>query len=341
MSTMRVALFGLLPLLGLACDQPRANPVPRIHVRPPALDLGTIDVPRDEPVEISFTIANRGTGALRLLRATASCGCTVLSWPKSTISPGEVVRVPVQVTPRPEPGQQRSLITLACNDPASSEIEVSVRWTARLPMRAEPAAIDFGSIGPDQSVMATLDVMLGQGFERERLELRCQDRYLTVRELDSSEAESRTVPEDASARRTIRIRLETDRHTGPRAATLAIRSHDGRFESRVPINWRVGPPVEVTPAAVFHSIPAGKRVPTRLLLRGLNKPVPSVSRIELDGHGVPFNAEGTDDPSGMMTSVRVDLQAGTVLGTETHELRIIFGTAGDDALTVPVTFIVE
>lgn len=68
-----------------------------------------------ETVDHTFTFTNTGTGPLLIQNARASCGCTVPSWPKEAIAPGEKGEIQVRFNTTGKLGNQRKTVTLTAN----------------------------------------------------------------------------------------------------------------------------------------------------------------------------------------------------------------------------------
>ena len=62
-----------------------------------------------------FTFTNSGKAPLIISKATASCGCTVPSWPKQPIAPGGKGQIQVQFDSANKPGIQNKVITITAN----------------------------------------------------------------------------------------------------------------------------------------------------------------------------------------------------------------------------------
>jgi hypothetical protein len=76
-------------------------------------DFGTIT--DGDVVEGTFTISNKGKTDLVITSAKATCGCTVPSWPKEAIKPGESADLSFTFNSRGKTGKQSKSITLQTN----------------------------------------------------------------------------------------------------------------------------------------------------------------------------------------------------------------------------------
>lgn len=90
-------------------------------------DFGTFS--KDDPiVKCSFPFRNTGTAPLVIHQAFASCGCTVPSYPKEPIKPGEegVIEVTYNGTDK-FPGAFRKTITIRSNTAGDEIIRLTIK----------------------------------------------------------------------------------------------------------------------------------------------------------------------------------------------------------------------
>ncbi|PHS52569.1 MAG: hypothetical protein COB01_07075 [Lutibacter sp.] len=76
-------------------------------------NFGTIN--EGEIIDGIFKITNAGKVDLIITNAKASCGCTVPSWPKNPIKPGESAELKFSFNSRGKPGKNNKSITLQTN----------------------------------------------------------------------------------------------------------------------------------------------------------------------------------------------------------------------------------
>lgn len=81
--------------------------------------FGTINA--GEKVQYIFRFTNTGDEPLLLTNARGSCGCTVPSWPKEPIEPGESGAIVVEFDSKGKSGPQTKQVTISANtDPEQS-----------------------------------------------------------------------------------------------------------------------------------------------------------------------------------------------------------------------------
>lgn len=86
-------------------------------------DFGMIE--EGEKVSYAYKFTNKGTAPLILTNAKGSCGCTVPSWPKEPIAPGETEEIVVTFDTKNKSGRQIKNITITSNStPAQTVIRI-------------------------------------------------------------------------------------------------------------------------------------------------------------------------------------------------------------------------
>jgi hypothetical protein len=73
------------------------------------------ELPEGPKVETEFNFTNTGTEPLIISNAKGSCGCTVPSWPKTPIAPGETGVIKVVYNTARRPCKFTKTITLTSN----------------------------------------------------------------------------------------------------------------------------------------------------------------------------------------------------------------------------------
>ena len=82
-------------------------------------DFGTIN--EGDIVEHTFTFTNTGKAPLVIVSAKGSCGCTVPTWPKEPVAPGETGEMLVKFNSSGKPNQQSKQVTITANTEAGTE----------------------------------------------------------------------------------------------------------------------------------------------------------------------------------------------------------------------------
>jgi|SRR5699024_3561962 len=106
-------------------DDNATNKYPELTFDESSYDFGTID--EGEIVQHEFTFTNTGDAPLKVMKARPSCGCTVPSWSKDPIAPGEKGHMMVKFNSRGKHGKQNKTVRLTTNTKKGNEI---LRFTA-------------------------------------------------------------------------------------------------------------------------------------------------------------------------------------------------------------------
>ena len=102
-----------------------ANPnyttkMPIIQILEDSFDFG--DLKEGELVTHNFIIKNIGEERLIISSAKGSCGCTIPSWPKQPILPGNEAEVQVTFNSMGRKGKQRKTVTLITNSIPNTKV---------------------------------------------------------------------------------------------------------------------------------------------------------------------------------------------------------------------------
>jgi hypothetical protein len=90
-----------------------SGPLPAFSFEKMEHDFGTIK--QGEIVTYTFKFKNSGEGPLIIDNATASCGCTVPTWPKEPVQPNGDGEITVQFDSNNKSGQQSKQVTISAN----------------------------------------------------------------------------------------------------------------------------------------------------------------------------------------------------------------------------------
>jgi hypothetical protein len=97
---------------------------PKIVFEKASYDFGTIARQADGTCYFSFT--NKGDAPLVITKVTAACGCTVPSYPKEPILPGETGQIKVQYNTK-KTGVFTKTITVSTNDTSNPSVVLTIK----------------------------------------------------------------------------------------------------------------------------------------------------------------------------------------------------------------------
>ena len=122
----------ILALISIAAFQSEARRVPggKVGVRFDTLvyDFGNAAEDGD-PVVHEFTYTNTGSGALTLLSARPSCGCTQPKYSRKPLRPGESAVIKITFMPKGWKGEVDKDVRLRFKNAAGKSEEITVRLT--------------------------------------------------------------------------------------------------------------------------------------------------------------------------------------------------------------------
>ena len=114
------SLISLLVTLILGCSAAFANG-PEMKITESTHDFGNIKEANGS-VSYEFEFVNSGDEPLIILSAKTSCGCTVPSYPKKPIKPGEKDKIKVTYNPAGRPGEFHKEVRIKTNAKSKTSV---------------------------------------------------------------------------------------------------------------------------------------------------------------------------------------------------------------------------
>jgi len=109
------------------------------------------------PLQHTFKITNTGDAPLQILKVRPGCGCTKAGKTPEVIEAGQVGEFPFELDSTKLPsGAYRKVITIITNDPANTELKLSLAGVNRRYVEVVPANASFGRITTGEPVSKTL-----------------------------------------------------------------------------------------------------------------------------------------------------------------------------------------
>lgn len=126
----KILLASVLALVFMSCDEQEKSITTDIVTAPTSMkfeeeayEFGTIS--QGEKVYHSFKFTNTGEADLVISSAKGSCGCTVPTYPKEPIAPGETGVIEVVFDSNGKKGSQHKKVFITANtDPSSNVIAI-------------------------------------------------------------------------------------------------------------------------------------------------------------------------------------------------------------------------
>ena len=106
-------------LTAAAEDKEASDVFPVMTFDETAFDFGTVN--EGDIVEHEFTFTNTGKAPLIVVDAKSTCGCTVPTWSREPIAPGEGGKMLVKFNTNGKPNAQTKAITVTANTEKGTE----------------------------------------------------------------------------------------------------------------------------------------------------------------------------------------------------------------------------
>jgi hypothetical protein len=136
---------------------PWALAAPRIVCEQLVKDFGALDS-NTQSLEHAFVLWNRGDTDLEIRDVVSGCGCATANAGEKTLRPGSNTTIRATLSLAGRKGALKKDIRVASNDPLTPQLVLQVACDVRLAVDAEPAGMNFGSVGPSQVVSRTVNV---------------------------------------------------------------------------------------------------------------------------------------------------------------------------------------
>lgn len=125
MKALSIALLTMLISIAGLAQETSVSTAAKIEFEEKLFDFGMIS--QGDTVLHTFVFKNTGTAPLSILSARGSCGCTVPSYSKTPVAPGESGKVAVKFNSAGKLGGQNKTVTLITNDPVSKQVILTLR----------------------------------------------------------------------------------------------------------------------------------------------------------------------------------------------------------------------
>lgn len=130
---------------------------PRIQVREPNYDFGSMQ--RGTSKSHEFTVSNVGNAPLKLRSGGTTCKCTAFKVPEDALQPGQSTKVKLEWAAKADNGEFRQTGTLLTNDPAQSQVDLTVNGKILPISGVDPPDFLFDKISVGEQKSARVYVM--------------------------------------------------------------------------------------------------------------------------------------------------------------------------------------
>jgi Protein of unknown function (DUF1573) len=281
-------------------------------------DVGV--VPKGDKIATSFDIRNDGKAPLEITDVRPSCGCTVAKFDR-TIAPGQTGKVNVEIDTATFGGPVSKGVTVFTNDPATPQIELTVRADVEPFIQVKPGYARYITVQGEKEkghIVQTLWAPDGAALEVVKVE--SPYPYLKV---DFHEATAEERMTDAPGRQW-RIDMTLDHDAAPVGALagylLVHVNHPKQKLVQIPISGFVRPVIAVTPpTANFGSIELKEPQKAVLNIRAFSTEPIRITSIDA-GKGVDAQLESVQE--GREYQVRLTLKPELGKGPINHKITI-------------------
>lgn len=324
------AIAAVAAAVGLNASPAQAGP-PRIAFDLQYHDLG--QVAPDEKLQVAFPFRNAGGERLEILKAKASCGCTVVEEFKRELAPNESDEITVTFDAGSVPKGVRHSIWVDTNDPAHPRVTLQVRALVRAGFQVVPDTVHFAELAPGQTVERIVELIALDGNPFKITEVDPGSSYVSASfDLDVN----RTVH-----RGTVRLRA-TDRRGYVRDSLSFRTTHPSRPRAGVRISAQVAGKVVANPDRIhLTGITQGATAKTRALLVSRDRETIDVDNVASSNEFWGLAWKTTEAGQPYITWLELDLRPPWVTGQADTEIRVNFAKPAALSVQIPVEAIVE
>jgi hypothetical protein len=323
---------GLTTDVATAAEPAEPAPVPRLEIRQPIVDAGTVQ--RGEKIRVEFEIENLGDADLVIREVQPACGCTVASFDKR-VAPGATGKVTAIVDTKSFSGAISKGVTLISNDPAAPRRTLTVKAEILAHVLASPSYARFVHTQTLEAPTTALTVWSPDQPDFRVLDVRSPVEWVraTVREAGADEQ----VPGGQGPQWRVEITLDDDAPVGQLREFLTVTTnHPEQEELQVPLSGVVRPVLHLTPGeADFGQIVlAGQARELVLRLVNFGRDSVELRSVTTDVAGVSVRAEELE--AGRKWKIVVEAAPSLDKGKLDGELHIETSSPVQPALDVPL-----
>ena len=137
-------------------EQAEPKPVPLVLAEAGVYDFG--EVLGGSEIRHTFKLKNIGQKPLKIAKVEESCACTATIVSKDEIPPGEFGIIEAVLKVPSENRQVEESISVYTNDPIQSQVTLTLKGTAFVPITTFPSRLFIGSIPPKTSIKKSLTI---------------------------------------------------------------------------------------------------------------------------------------------------------------------------------------
>jgi hypothetical protein len=188
-------------VMGLAAAIAAPISVRAVFASPPALsglvadsmvcDFGELSPQQASLLQHKFVVKNVTNKPIKILKVTASCGCTTASTSKNELAPGGSLALPVEVKWGDRNGPQTAAIWVDTDEDVHARLTLNISATVRASLAVLPNKIDFGNLLPGRSSEQSFKVRIDELTNAKDLHVEASDPSVIIRSIDEPTPENR------------------------------------------------------------------------------------------------------------------------------------------------------
>jgi hypothetical protein len=138
-----------------------------------------------ENINHVFKFQNTGKKVLKISKVNTSCGCTAALASSDEIKPNDSGEINVSFNSTGRMGVQSKTIYVASNDPANSNVTLTIKGEVYVLLRVEPRSVNFGDIPRGKSKTMSVKIIPWGGTKFQITSLEAPGDVFTARVLGS------------------------------------------------------------------------------------------------------------------------------------------------------------
>lgn len=213
----------------------------------PVKELGL--VPKGEQATHEFTIRNEGNAPLQIQEVRAACGCTVADYDK-VIAPGQTGKVRMSVDTTTFSGPIAKGVTVFTNDPATPQIELTVRANVEPFIKVSPGYARYSMVQGEKEGKITQTLWTPDKSPMQIVKVESPYPYLKVSFREAKPEERNKAAQDQQ-QWVIDMVLASDAPVGPLTEPVKVHTNSTKQKLvQIPVSGFVRPVIAVTPSVV-------------------------------------------------------------------------------------------
>ncbi len=330
---LKAAILALVAAVSITASLSAAQKAVAVE---PIKDFGV--VPKGEKIVHDFQIRNDGDAPLQITQVQAACGCTVADFDK-TIAPGQVGKVHAVVDTATFNGPIAKGVTVFTDDPATPQIELTVRAKVEPYLSAKPGYARYIYVkGEPGKPLIGQTIWSPDQTPFEIVKVESAKPFLKTSFREATKEERQADVEGKQWR--VEIELADDSPVGALAETVTISTnHPKQKLLQIPVSGFVRPVVAVTPpVADFGNIEIKDTFSKAINLRNFATEAIKITGVEESVDGIDAKLEALNE--GREYQVRLTLKPELGKGPFNGVLRITTDSPKQPVIEVPLKGVV-